>query len=414
MSLLQHDHVVVISDLHVGSPKSGLDDFNRDEDFDRLLREVVPVRAGWPASLVINGDFIDFAQVRPDFGRPRDGVKLCARVGCSEAESRQKIDEVIEGHPQVFAAMRSFIERGGQVLLLPGNHDIDLHWGEVQAAFHDVAGGVQFVGAGRVHERGVYIEHGNQYSEENRFEFWSNPFVQAPDGSTRLERPFGTLFLDAVFNDIKMRPEYRFVDKVHPRGKLLGPLLRAFMKGRDRVPETIGRLLAFFWVTRGQWSTGGVLGEEAPSAESMEALLAAQNVDLDADTQRAVLQAADRFLEESGMSIQEADADDGLLGNAEQEGVLRRARELLESEEATIAVFGHTHQRFDDRLFKPSDPRRYFNPGSWTPHLPWGPDVTLSWDDLRDHTEQNDVHDIRYVRIRLGENPTGVCESLLP
>ena len=65
-----------------------LDDFNYDAELVRLLKEIIPARAGWPATLVINGDFIDFPQIFPQWGMHQFGD----RFECTEAESVKKTD----------------------------------------------------------------------------------------------------------------------------------------------------------------------------------------------------------------------------------------------------------------------------------------------------------------------------------
>ncbi len=43
-NLIAHPTAVMVSDLHIGDPRNGLDNFTADECFERLLNEIVPAR----------------------------------------------------------------------------------------------------------------------------------------------------------------------------------------------------------------------------------------------------------------------------------------------------------------------------------------------------------------------------------
>jgi UDP-2,3-diacylglucosamine pyrophosphatase LpxH len=131
-NILHHPFAVMISDLHVGSPENAtLEDFRCDVEFERLLLEEVPEKAaGHPASLVIAGDFIDFPQICPEFGRE----SRWERLGTTEEQSLFRMRKAIEGHPRVFEALAKLLEKDNHVVLLPGNHDIDVHFESVRAA----------------------------------------------------------------------------------------------------------------------------------------------------------------------------------------------------------------------------------------------------------------------------------------
>src|SRR6185503_9955270 len=94
--------VAVISDIHIGA--GPLDDCDAElEDglvsfFDKLGAEREPVE------LVINGDFLDFAQAPPASGRELhasspDGTPLCF----TEAQSLVKLEAIHSSHEPVFA-----------------------------------------------------------------------------------------------------------------------------------------------------------------------------------------------------------------------------------------------------------------------------------------------------------------------
>jgi hypothetical protein len=179
------------------------------------------------------------------------------------------------------------------VRITPGNHDLDYFWPSVLARLREAVGGhaepsFQFVWEGAIQERGVYIEHGNQYAYDNRVNHWENPIILSPDGP-RLERPWGTLFMDTVYSDAKEL--YPFVNKVHPWYRLLWIGIKSFVRGH--IPaDRVARFLWFFG-SKGKrfiWDSMRMLGaEELPgSGGSMDiaGLVSALDPDL-AEARRA-------------------------------------------------------------------------------------------------------------------------------
>jgi hypothetical protein len=426
---IMHPNVVMISDLHVGDPiNDRLEDFNRDEDFERLLLEVIPRRTGWPATLIIGGDFIDFAQVLPNLGRHSYGD----RFGVTEDESVTKIERVIKGHPRVFSSLERFIDNGGQVLILPGNHDIDLHWPGVFEALQRAIGGAErpnlcFVNSGEIHERGIHIEHGNQYSFDNWFEHWENPIQKAPDGRMRLERPWGTLFLDIIYNDIE--DLYPFVNKVYPHHRLAAIALKSFRENERVSVKALARLVAFF-LTKGKTFLGGrLLGNEEEftisdnrTIDTVEKYIKElgyegepgrlTEIAVETTALLQIINGQENNLRNEEDEDQEAPLP-GLLGLTDDRGMFQRQHHLLTSGKTTIVAFGHTHVPVDGNrefLFHPSDPRRAFNTGSWMPLMPIGELESPLWGTLKARPM---IHDIRYLVIEFKDIPEGRLEPLL-
>jgi UDP-2,3-diacylglucosamine pyrophosphatase LpxH len=414
---------VMISDLHVGDPNNNeLEDFDRDQDFTRLLLEVIPKRAGWPSTLILGGDFIDFPQVLPEYGKHELGDKY----GVTEDQSLQKINRVIEGHPGVFKAIEQYINKGGHVVVLPGNHDIDFHWPKVFEVFRNAVGGanaprVSFIKEGAIDEQGVYIEHGNQYSFDNRFEHWSHPIITAPDGSVRLERPWGTLFMDMVYNGIEEL--YPFVNKVHPSTTLALIALRSFNNKENVSVKVIAQLVAFFLTKGKRFSWGRLMGDQvitAPesniSVKDVEDFVneidgginVARRAEIVSETTRLLL------LDEV-ISYENKDSPlPGLMGRDDESGMLKRQNELLVSGRVKLIAFGHTHVPVDGNSNPPwglEDSRRVFNTGSWMPRITIGRNESPVWTDL---VRRKTSHDIRYLVIEFRSSPVGRLEPLLP
>jgi UDP-2,3-diacylglucosamine pyrophosphatase LpxH len=421
-NLILHEQVAVISDLHVADPlDERLDDFTRDDDFERLLKVLLPARAEGPSTLVINGDFIDFAQVLPEFGRHSAGE----RFGVTEDRSVTKFERVLKGHPIVFRALGEFIGAGNQVIVLPGNHDIDLHWTEVFKALRNALGGpddsqLVFAKGGELHEQRIHIEHGNQYSYDNWFEHWTDPILDAPDKRRRLERPWGTLFLDLVYNDIE--DLYPFVNKVYPHSMMARIALRSFFDDERVSISALARLAAFL-ITKGKrFALGRLLGDKkSPGAISLYEALARFDLML----AEIVPDAAPARQREVAMELAtilppphphsratRKGVRAGLLGRTDSRGMKKRQRDLLEQGDTTIVAFGHTHRPVDGNarpLWGLEDPRRAFNTGTWMPIIPIGEEETPRWGEL---SARQQLNDLRYLFISLGSTPTATLEKL--
>lgn len=431
-NLIQHPTAVVISDLHVGDPTDrALDDFDRDEEFARLLGEVIPREAGGAATLIINGDFIDFPQVLPQLA----AHGLGRRFGCTQEESEEKLRRVVAGHPLVFESLKAYLRRGGQVLVLPGNHDVDLHWPSVFEMLRDAVGGfppphLSFVVGGEIDERRVHIEHGNQHSFDNRFRHWGRPIVAAPDGVERLERPWGTFFMDTIYNGLEQR--YSFINQLHPKRRLAWAALRSF-RDDERVPAgVIADLLLFFVLYGKRYLLEHLLGrraEESPSGGVGE-LLRSLGPGGSPQRLRAITEEAARSLElnraeqEPASDIMLLGGDEWaeeeedvaralrLLGRNDERGMEKRQRQLLRSGEIDLVVFGHTHVPVDGNReppFAEGDPRRVFNTGSWVPAALIEESERPSWEDLKSYAPTSDI---RYMVIALAPTPRARLRAL--
>ena len=421
---IQHSCVAVIGDLHVGSPENPqLEDFRCDDAFAGLLRDEIPKLAGGEhATLIINGDFIDFPQILPELGETSSEERL----GTTEAESLRRVAKAVKGHPRVFAALRSFLEAGNQVLLLPGNHDIDLHFPTVLGAVREAVGagvgttlepGFAFVAEGAIEERGVFIEHGNQYTYDNRFDHWSDPVRPVGGGAPRIERPWGTLFMDLVYNDIEQA--YPFVNKVRPPWALALIILRAVQEDLGASTKAIARLVLFF-VLHG----GRLLWERAPGTD--EATFAVDEAaepggvmptrgDVETVMQELGLAMTDErretvidevmasTLASGGPAELSARSDEtvrGLLGGTDERGLEQRIRDLAVTRGVRVAVFGHTHEPEDRVDVSTAGACRVLNPGGWIPRIVVAPGTFPSLQELRNAKPQ---HDVRYAWLTLGE-----------
>jgi UDP-2,3-diacylglucosamine pyrophosphatase LpxH len=289
----QEHNLLIVSDVHLSEgldPESGktsrLEDFLFDDAFARFLRyheeiKEQPRFGGRPWRLIFNGDLFDFLQVvsMPEEGRLLRTVKGIERreelrinerdygLGTTAKESAWKLRRIARGHPRFFAALGWFVARGNQVVVVKGNHDVELHWGEVQERFVKevkrayareqlmLDGGSPITLAecnARIHfypwfyyEPGrVYVEHGCQYEAANCFRDFIDPVL--PDDPRRIELPWGSLFVRYLFN--KVEDVHPFADNIKPVTRYLG---WAFRKSPvEAIEILVGRgwvFLRAFW-----------------------------------------------------------------------------------------------------------------------------------------------------------------------
>jgi UDP-2,3-diacylglucosamine pyrophosphatase LpxH len=231
--------LIVISDIHIGS--GPLDDFDAELEqaliafLDRLAVDPEPTE------LVINGDFLDFAQAEPWKGKDLEsetveGVPLCF----TEEQSLEKLRGIMVAHADAFKALGGFLSSDAthQLTILPGNHDADFFWRRVRETFTQHVTGNHQDAAQRLrfHLEQVYrpeqfscvwIEHGHQYDDSNRFFVgddarWADackPILTDRDGVPRLLECIGTRFLIRFLNALDV--DYPFVDNVKPFSKFV-------------------------------------------------------------------------------------------------------------------------------------------------------------------------------------------------
>jgi len=207
---------IIISDLHVGG---GPNDPGDDHVYDtnQFVRFLESLRADNPEQeghieLIINGDFLEFGQVRPEVY-----ALASALYWCSQSESLQKLEAIVQGHTNFFEALKKFQETGNRVTLAAGNHDVDLYWPRVQNCLRDVAGPLLFELGHATYTRydgRLLIGHGHMYDPANRFDHWDNPILEEPSGDDRLEMCPGTLFMTKFVNWLET--VYPFADNIKP------------------------------------------------------------------------------------------------------------------------------------------------------------------------------------------------------
>ncbi len=201
----------IISDLHFGEgQQNSLEDFDEQasENFVKFFREITSLGG---VRVIINGDFIDFPQViLKTASTPPQRF-----LGATEAESTRRLQKVIAGHPEEFDALKSFLSvKDNELLVIPGNHDVDFAWNRVLRMFMKQIGATpaNFKFGMVYKEAGVYVTHGHQYSDDNQ--------IDVPLNFTfnRLNSCWGTHFVERFFNRVEDR--YPLLDNARPMWKV--------------------------------------------------------------------------------------------------------------------------------------------------------------------------------------------------
>ncbi|MCA9898330.1 MAG: hypothetical protein H6654_17115 [Ardenticatenaceae bacterium] len=286
--MAQKFNYLFVSDFHLSegqNPANGLiqrnEDFFQDVPFAQFIahhvqlsrRETAVEFHNIPWKLVINGDIFDFLQVvtKPAEGKElleakgvRSYKELSANereygLGTSERETVWKLKRIANGHLVFFQALAWFLaHEGNELVLMKGNHDIELYWPEVQTEFRRVlskmyvswretavrgndlsplpmlpnmpdtlnletlAKAVSFP-ANYLYEPGLFfVEHGCQYDPANHFTNFNDP--RLPQAPKFIELPSGSFFVRYFFN--KVEQIHPFADNIKPIMKYLNWVLK--------------------------------------------------------------------------------------------------------------------------------------------------------------------------------------------
>lgn len=228
---------IVISDLHLG----------KNDSFDIFKADAIaPTKThrfkdflGWcgdqkgPVELIINGDFVDFLQLRP-----WDGYG-------DRAQALEKAQEIAIGNSAIFQAFGTLIrDPEKRLTILLGNHDVELAYDEVWAVIQkailgSASGHERLLLLNRVTQHNfrvggvlVHVEHGNKGDPWNEI-LYKELFDDAVKNSG-FHYPPGTLFVYDVMNKFKER--FQFVDLLKPEVPAV-PFLLARMQPLAAAPR---------------------------------------------------------------------------------------------------------------------------------------------------------------------------------
>lgn len=390
-------HLLVLSDLHI-SPPGPLATFQQGPALAAFLQ----AHADPAVTLVLAGDIVDFLQVEgrpPVLDMPGAPALMRRTLAAVAAEPWGRA---------IFAGLADLLRAGGRIVLLPGNHDPELHHPHTRAVFLDALALPDHPGF-TVHTADapwttvvghlpVRVGHGH------RLDAWNDIAPEAvfraiETGAADLTLPPGSRLVLELLNPLKLavhratgHPRFPFLDLLKPERATV-TLLLPYLDW-DAAAEKAGILAGlvsrrFLRRLERALRRGPVLGLEAapePAGALDEVLADALAAELP-DEDRAAPDTTVRALR--GMMTGAATPAPGTL--APHGGLLRwcarrylmrvacdgsffardlastedravMAQELPEGSGPRVAIFGHTHAAREIDL---GDGRVYLNTGTW-------------------------------------------------
>jgi len=293
------EEIYVVSDLHIASGRNdvgiykGTENFFADDSFYRFL-EFTGKKKG-NALLIINGDIFDFLRVtdfpgkvkkvrpskkfkylfkgvflknhEPDEDTVKDEFEKwkdeLVKVGINKTKDElensiskkeeiyglqtddfktiYKFMKIKHGHPEFFKALSEWLENGNKLLILKGNHDLEIcrlavrnylrltlaeeiHNKNKNRNIEDILTGtilpqITFIDDSVEINKDFYVEHGHRYDK-----YCMVLGSQVLKNSEQINIPFGSFFNRYLINRAELF--YPFLDNVRPSGNLLPMLFK--------------------------------------------------------------------------------------------------------------------------------------------------------------------------------------------
>ncbi len=211
---------IILSDLHLceAEPinpkrpswkKYKTAEFFFDQEFEALLLHIEQSFKGQNLELILNGDIFDFDSVTSLPENPTFRVSWLEKkrgLFPEEDKSEFKIKKILEDHPKFVQALSNFLQKGHDVVLIIGNHDVELHFRKVQKAIEDTLAlddknkdQFRVCEFFYISENDTLIEHGNQYDPFCMVETPVRPFI-IKNERQQVRIPFGNLATRYLIN----------------------------------------------------------------------------------------------------------------------------------------------------------------------------------------------------------------------
>jgi len=233
--------IYVISDLHLGgAPEPSPRGFRICTQEQHLANFITAITQSADAAveLVINGDSVDFLAERSI-----DSPHRWKPFHFPEAHAVELLDRIVARSSVVFNALKAFVRAGRRLVILPGNHDVELNLPAVRARLrhHLTPAGpadYEFITHGEAYRVGdVLIEHGNRiddmnFVDQNELRILCGHLSrgETAPGKLAFHPPPGSKLVAELINDIKQT--YSFIDLLKPEKEAAFPVLLALEPGR--------------------------------------------------------------------------------------------------------------------------------------------------------------------------------------
>lgn len=220
IDFIKAKHTAIVSDMHLCEaepvhPKYPLwkkyktRQFFFDQVFDNFLRHIEAKAQGEQVELILNGDIFDFDSVTSIPETPTFRISWLEKkrgLYPRPERSKYKIEVILKDHKEWVLALKDFLQRGHRVVFIIGNHDLELHFPEVQEAIlkaiaptPELQERVRFAEWFYISNQDTLIEHGNQYDPYCTCEDPINPYVQGYNHKS-IRLPFGNLACRYILN----------------------------------------------------------------------------------------------------------------------------------------------------------------------------------------------------------------------
>jgi len=385
--------LIIVSDLHLSegwdSETKKIDrneDFFFDKEFCRFLKHFRSKSANSKRKLrlIMAGDIFDFLQVtslpKADSALMKNNKEeLPYGLGTLPEHTIWKLtQEVVPGHWIFFESLVDFVSDGHEIVVIPGNHDIELTDPDVQIAFKRVLlemgkdederlikSKVRFLPWFYYEPGLIFIEHGHQYDALNSFDYLLYP--KREDGT--FELPAGSFFVRYLFNQLEA--EYPFADNMKPVTQFAWWLMKKHWY-RPSCYGGFGKYLVALWKILEKANPIEPIYERQVRAKQKRAIqaLAEEN----ALTENNLLK-LNVLREHSALHRKEPSCRTcrliwllwNLLVGVGEVKLEDKAQEIQKIFGVSYVVFGHTH-RADLMRFglAHSRPIEYYNTGTWT------------------------------------------------
>jgi UDP-2,3-diacylglucosamine pyrophosphatase LpxH len=297
------EEIFVVSDLHIASGRNnagvyrGTENFFADDSFKRFLDYINNIKKTRNALLIINGDIFDFLRITEYPGKVRrarfskrfkralklkplekpkepsikkvddeyeEWMRELEKIGINK--TRTELEESIskkerkyglrtddyktiyklilirKGHPEFIEALAMWLESGNKLIVVKGNHDLELYWLSVRnylrlilaediinrnqqnnlekTLTEVVLPNITFIDDSVEIDEDLYVEHGHRYDKFCMV--LENPLLGKNSGQINI--PFGSFFNRYLLNRVELF--YPYLDNVRPSGNILPMLMR--------------------------------------------------------------------------------------------------------------------------------------------------------------------------------------------
>lgn len=213
-------YTVVVSDLHLCEAekphphrpywkKYKTREFFFDDNFKLFLESMHLQAKGQKIELILNGDVFDFDSMTSLPENPSFRVTWLEKkrgLNPEEDKSEFKIKKILSDHTTWVNALSDFIKKGHDVVIVIGNHDLELHYKRVQVAIleeldlnEEELKRIRFCEFFYISHGDTLVEHGNQYDPYCLAYTPIRPFI-IKDERIQVRIPFGNLATRYLIN----------------------------------------------------------------------------------------------------------------------------------------------------------------------------------------------------------------------